>query len=67
MSEEMRRVRQQLLDAVDQNERAVVILYNGVIPPTVQRGRFTGQASGGIQYQRCGGGRRIVRKRIGGT
>lgn len=27
--------------------------------------RYSGQRGSGVQYQRCGGGRRVIRKKVG--
>ena len=64
---ELRRARTFLLEAqIADDERAIVIFPNGPLPQTILRGRFTGDRAG-VQHQRCGGGHRILKKRIGGS
>lgn len=47
--------------SVEELDRVIILVHRSDVPNTVLRGRFQGDG-----FQQCGGGRRVVRKKIGG-
>lgn len=57
-----------LRDAQTVPDPVLYVENEGYAPLTTGRDHELGQTeAGGVQYQRCGGGRRIIKKRIGGA
>lgn len=53
---------------IEQIERDLELETVVALAPVLRTGKEhdTGEEGGGVVYQRCGGGRRVLRKRIGG-